>query len=415
MAILISRYLHASGKGAQSIILTTISFILIFANIAGGATLVYLTPRFKVSILVITSYLWSIVIGVFSYFILKISAIVPDGFIIHICVLSVINSFGAINANILLGREKIISSNIVNFVQPVITVIILLIFILVFNINDVIIYIYALYFAYAISFIISIILIRTDLIDFFKIKFNEFKEVLKSMFNYGFYNQLGHVTQFLNFRISYYLLNSYHGEKSLGIYSNGVSLTEAIWLVSGSMAMVQYSKIVNTNDWKYAQQLTINLTKISILITLIAIIPMILLPSEFYAFIYSKEFGSINHIMLCLAPGVLVYNLALLTMHYFSGTGRYYINTLASFYGLIVTALLGFWAIPKYGIYGAALVSSCSYIITSVVAFYYFRKDSGINIFELLPNLKDISYYIKTIKELFINKTKNVEKNQQGF
>ncbi len=409
MAILISRYLHASGKGAQSIILTTISFILIFANIAGGATLVYLTPRFKVSILVITSYLWSLIVGVLSYLILKITNLVDANFIIHICILSVINSFGAINANILLGREKIISSNIVNFVQPVITVLSLLIFIFIFKNTNVSIYIYALYFAYVISFIISILLIKTDLIDFFKIKITEFKEVLKSMFNYGFYNQLGHVTQFLNFRISYYLLNSYHGEKSLGIYSNGVSLTEAIWLVSGSMAMVQYSKIVNTNDWKYSQQLTINLTKISILITLIAIIPMVLLPSEFYAFIYTKEFGSINHIMLCLAPGVLVYNLALLTMHYFSGTGRYYINTLASFYGLIVTGLLGFWAIPKYGIYGAALVASCSYIVTSIVAFYYFRKDSGIKIVALLPNLNDITYYIKTIKDIFTKKSDHVK------
>ena len=32
MAIVISRYLHASGKGAQSIILTTISFILILTS-----------------------------------------------------------------------------------------------------------------------------------------------------------------------------------------------------------------------------------------------------------------------------------------------------------------------------------------------------------------------------------------------
>ncbi len=307
-----------------------------------------------------------------------------------------------------MGKEKVNSSNIINFIQPVVSIVSLLIFIFIFKNTDVIIYIYALYFAYIISFLASFILIKTDLIHFFNFKFLEFKEVLKTMFNFGFYNQLGHVIQFLNFRISYYLLNAYQGEKSLGIYSNGVSLTEAIWLVSGSMAMVQYSKISNTNDWKYSQQLTINLTKISILITFIAIIPMILLPSSFYSFIYTKEFGSINTIMLCLAPGVLIYNIALLTMHYFSGTGRYYINTIAAFFGLIITLTFGFWIVPKYGTYGAAIVSSCSYIVTSAVAFYYFRKDSGINLFALLPNLKDIKSYTNTLIHTFTNKSKHV-------
>jgi len=40
IAVVISQYLGAGGKGEQGIIITTIALILIFANIVGGASLV---------------------------------------------------------------------------------------------------------------------------------------------------------------------------------------------------------------------------------------------------------------------------------------------------------------------------------------------------------------------------------------
>ena len=70
IAVVVSRYLGTSGKGEQSLVLTTISFILIFENIAGGAVLVYLASRFKIRILISLSYLWSFVVGIVFYFIL---------------------------------------------------------------------------------------------------------------------------------------------------------------------------------------------------------------------------------------------------------------------------------------------------------------------------------------------------------
>ncbi|MFZ4414332.1 MAG: polysaccharide biosynthesis C-terminal domain-containing protein [Bacteroidales bacterium] len=405
IAIIVSRFLGASGKGEQTIVLTTISFILIFVNIAGGATLVYLTPRYKISHLISLSYIWSIFTAFVFYCILYFSSIVDKEFVIHICLLSLINSYAAINSNILLGKEKVNASNWINLVQPVFTLAALLLFFVFLKKTDVMSYLYALYIAYALSFFLSILFLKKETIASSK-PFLNWKATLLAMFSLGFFNQISHITSMLNARLSYYLLEKYKGVEQVGIYSNGVSLTEAVWMISGSMAMVQYARISNSSDHKNSQQLTVDLTKISLLISFAIIFLMILLPSGFYSYIFGKEFVNINRIMLCLAPGVIVYSFSLLIGHYFSGTGKIYINTIASSFGLLVTFLLSFWAIPQWGFYGAAIVTTISYIITSAVVVHYFSKESGYGIKDLLPHGKDVKLYTERLKRMFIqNKT----------
>ncbi|NVN95154.1 MAG: oligosaccharide flippase family protein [Bacteroidetes bacterium] len=407
IAIFVSRYLGAIGKGEQSIVLTTISFILIFVNIAGGATLVYLTPRFKISHLIFLSYVWSLFTAIAFYIILYFFNIVERDFVGHICLLSLINSYAAINSNILLGKEKVNASNLVNLAQPLFMLIALFSFFVFVKKADVISYIYSLYIAYFLSFLLSILLLKKDK-EFAFVQDSNWKITLYAMFSFGFFNQLSHITSMLNARLSYYLLTKYKGADQLGIYSNGVSLTEAVWMVSGSMAMVQYARIANSYDKKYAQELTVNLTKISLLISIMIIIPMILLPSEFYSIIFGKEFVNLNYIMLCLAPGVILWNFSLLIGHYFSGTGKFYIEFSASSAALIVTLLLSFWAIPIWGFYGAGIISSISYLFNAIVILYFYKKESGVGFKKLLPQWEDLKLYVSIFKQLLFNKNKDI-------
>ena len=403
IAVVVSRYLGTSGKGEQSLVLTTISFILIFENIAGGAVLVYLASRFKMWVLISLSYLWSFVVGIVFYFILLQLDIIKSDYIVAVCLLSVINSFAANNANILLGKEKINNYNWINFIQPVFTLMSLLVFVGFIGGTSVVSYINSLYIAYFSALVLSLIMLLR-LTDKKDSNINcKWKAAIKAMFAMGFYNQLSHITSLLNMRLSYYLLEKYQDSGTLGIYSNAVSLSEAIWMVSGSMAMVQYSKIANSEDKNYSRQLTVNMTKISLLLTIIILIPMLLLPSSFYSFVFGKDFTNINYIMICLAPGVVFYNFALLIGHYFSGNGEYFKNTIASVGGLFVTLILSFAAIPLWGYYGAALVSGFSYIVVSAVVILFFYNETKIGFMKMLPDKKDIKRYFSEIKN-FINK-----------
>ena len=50
-----------------------------------------------------------------------------------------------------------------------------------------------------------------------------------------------------------------------------------------------------------------------------------------------------------LAPGVLLYGIFLILGHYYSGSGRYFMNTIAALCGLVVTLGCGFTLIPRFG------------------------------------------------------------------
>lgn len=375
IAIVVSQYLGADGKGAQGIIIATIAFVLVFSNLVGGATLVYLIPRYKFSLLLLPSYLWSIIISLIAYLVLWVFDIVRPEFILHISLLSILNSFTNIHSTLLVGKEKIKASNLVSLLQPLIVILSLLLHFMVLDDVSISAYINSLYFAFGGSLLVSLIYVFRV---FGKIRLqpaHEYLVVIKELFRLGFMNQMAHITQMMSFRLSYYFLEDFHGEASVGVYSNGIQIMESIWLISKSISLVQYARIANTEDKKYSQQLSIKLLKAGSLISLACLIPLLLLQESFYLFIFGDDFTGVKEVIWILAPGVLVYNFSIILGHYFSGIGKYHINTIASSIGLAVSIALFYALIPTYETFGAGLATSISYAVTSIVVLIYFIRE----------------------------------------
>ncbi|MCK4569966.1 MAG: polysaccharide biosynthesis C-terminal domain-containing protein [Bacteroidales bacterium] len=391
IAIAVSQYLGPNGKGEQGIIIATIAFVLVFSNLVGGGTLVYLVTRYKFSVLLLPSYLWSLLISIFAFGILFIFKIVDQQFILHICALSVLNSFTNIHSTLLIGREKIKAANLVSLAQPLIVILSLLVYFLLLKEESITAYIHSLYFAFGGSLLISIIYMAKT---FGKLSFHpvgEYLGVIRELFRLGFMNQMAHITQMMSFRLSYYFLELYHGEASVGIYSNGIQIMESIWLISKSISLVQYARIANTDDKKYSQELTVKLLKAGFLISLVCIIPLLILPESFYLFIFGKGFTGVKEVIWILAPGVLVYNFSIILGHYFSGTGKYHVNTIASSIGLVVSIILFTALIPSYVTIGAGIATSISYAVTSFVVLIFFMRETKISTSSFLLTTEDLN------------------------
>lgn len=399
VVVAVSQFLGAEGKGEQGIIITTIALILLFSNILGGASLVYLAARYQARQLLIPSYIWSIAVGLIWGIALYFSGLVPHEYAFHLALLSVINSWASVNTNVLVGKEQIGKSNLVNLFQSLTVIIVFVAVVLLAGQRNIYAYLWALYASYLCMFIVSVIFALPYIRNSKTIHASPYKRIIRDLFFYGFMNQLAHIAQLLSFRLSYYLLESFSGLKSVGVYSNGVSLMEAVWMISGSIALVQYSKIANSTDNIYSQQLTARLTRYGLWASLLAIIPLVLLPSGFYVFLFGPGFSAVNQVMWWLAPGVLVFNYALVTGHYFSGTGKYYVNALASAAGLLVTIGLALWLIPRYSFRGAAITASISYFATSAVVLIWFLKESGLRLRELIPLFSDLKELLHLFKE----------------
>ena len=389
IAVLLSQYLGPEGKGIQGLLITTITFVLVFANLIGGATLVYLVPRHTPYLLIVPSYAWTFLIALVSYAILQLFPIIDPAFISHICILSVLNSISTINTSILTGKEKIGTSNLINLLQPLVLILALFSLFRLLENPQVLDYIFALYISFGLTAALSILFLVRECGKFRFHSIKEYLAVANELIRFGILNQVAHITQMLSFRLSFYVLDRYHGEAAVGVYSNGISIAESIWLISKSISLVQYARISNMDDRAESARLTTRLIKFSVFASMLMIIPLMFLPVSFYTWIFGPGFEQTRLVIWTLSFGVLIYNFSILIGHYFSGTGRYQINAISSSLGLIASIILYYTLIPSFGVAGAGWATSLSYLITTLILLFIFNKENSGWYKELMPSGKD--------------------------
>lgn len=399
MIVIISRYLGAEVKGEQGLILSTISLLNIIMNVIGAGAIIYLIPRFSYTLLCATSYLWMVLVAIVFHLSWPYMTLTPERFTTHITLLSLLFSLSGFHVNVLIAREKIVLANTIVLIQIVIQLVALMSAICLFDQQSVYAYIYAAYTALILSYVIALILSRPHAVFHFQeLSLKGIASGAKYLMRYGLFNQLDIFAQVLSFRFSYYLLALYLGNKEVGVYSIAVSIAESIWIIARSFGMVLYARVSNTSSFKRNAQTTLKVVKISTILTLLPLLTLLLLPANTYTVIFGKEFFAVKTILYFIAPGVLFFSASFLVGSFFSGSGKQHINTIASFAGLVVTAIFTFSLIPAYGFVGAAITASLSYVVTTMIKIYYFHYQSNISLQDYLIGKNDISLFLHIIR-----------------
>ncbi|MBO4282750.1 MAG: polysaccharide biosynthesis C-terminal domain-containing protein [Bacteroidales bacterium] len=402
IAVVISQAIGDVGKGTQTLLLTTVSFILIFSDIVCGESVVFLTPRYRFRQLLPPSAVWAALVAVGMGCVLRwcYPAGLEPGLLWHVAALSFIASLGAIHTRYLIGKEEIGKANYNTLLQPVLLIATLLVYYVGLRRTDIGGYVLGLYVSYGGSLLLGVWMLRGEYFCVERVP-SDYRVVLKDLFKYGFLNQTGHFVQFFNLRLSYYLLDHYLDKGRVGVFSNAVSLAEAVWIISNSIALVQYARIANAGDTAYAQRLTLSLSKFCLSLSAVAVLLLALLPPSVYAFLFGPSFGEVSGLIRILAPGVWVYCLFLILGHYYSGIGRYQMNTFASLCGLAATCLFGFTLIPRMGAAGAALTSTLSYAVNAVFLLCFFLRESRFRGRDFLPGKAEWTMCVSEYKQVF--------------
>lgn len=360
--ILISQILGVEAKGEQAIMVYNINLLLMLFTLIGNSTLIYLTPRKDFSNLIIPSFLWIV-----------ITAILVSLFFPNICVfIAVLAAISEINQFLLLGKQKISQANILKLIYPLISFSYILILWLFNRFTSVEDFITAMLIAYIVSFFYGIFALRDEYKNLKLISKQELTSSFKTLFSLGVTKQIGYIAQSMNYRLCFYILGFYCGETLVGIYSNAVSLSEAVMLFGSSLALVQYSSLSNNEDDSSSKQFSWKMSKINGIFTAGALLVLCLLPSEVYSFIFGKGFEEISQAIRILSIGVLPLSIASNFTQYFYAKGNFKISTVASIIGLVITIIAGLILVPKYQLQGAALAATLSYFTTFAIEFYFF-------------------------------------------
>ena len=392
--MLLSRKLGPEGKGLATLMLVIVISVQLICDFMGWAAMVYLAPRYRLRNLLIPSWVWTSFWSLLAPFIVfLVRPDLYDYYGWHIAGLSFLNASMNQQFHLLNGREKFNHVNALNLLIAVLVVSSLSYFI--WNDPEPIHYVYALYAGWLPGWIISLLMLLQlpkagDSIGI--------KKSLKALLTYSSANQFGHLLQFSSQRIAYFLLPAF----SLGIYSNAVSLAEAMWMLSTSIATIQYGKIANSDSKVEAIKLTLPLFRASMLVTLVAGSTLCLMPASLYGLLFGDAFIPVKQNLLILLPGVVAISGYLILGHYFSGTGQFKKNNKAIASGLVITVIGFGWLAIRYGEnlseHHAALVTTLANITTFIAVIYLFQKDSGIKLKELSPRKSDFTSLFKRLR-----------------
>lgn len=399
----------AEGTGTIALVILGLTLLQVLSNFVGGSTLVFLTPQKDNFQLLILSYAWAVISNLAGLFILSVCHIIPREFTIHLLIITFIYSAYFIHVSIMQGKEDIRIFNALQLTQVLLLIAFLVCGLFYYHTTRISppidLYIYAYLFSYLAPTVISSFYIAKRV---HKTHFNGLWSLLKEMFRLGFWTQLANLTQLLTYRLNYYLVEHFINRKSLGIYELGTRLSEAVWVFPKSICLVQYATISNNQDRHYAKRLTLNLLKIVLVFSILAVLVLWAIPSSFIAWVFGPEFSDSKPVICSLLPGIVFLSCSSILAHHFAGYGKYWINAVGSAIGLIVTASLGYIFIPAaaavntaQALQTAGWITSGAYFSTLVFSLICFIRITDAQGREFLLNREDIIRFKQTIREQF--------------
>lgn len=373
VSVIISRELGAEIKGDHALFVVGVSIIHLFTNLFGGASLGYLAPRHKRRFLIQMASSWSVLSGALCGVFLWFLGLLPQGFEWYIIVSGILFACWNSYVTILLGRQQHNAYNIIMFLNPMLSASFLLLFLFLIR-HD----LYAFAYAYVAAQALSLFMSLLWLLNVEEPEKEWDKPNWSGLFKHGIYIQLANLTQFLNYRILFYLINQYFGKAFLGVYSNALALAESVWMVSKSISTVQFSSIVNSESDGQARQITNKYIPISFLVSAIGILVLVAIPADFFTYLFGRDFSEVSALMWWLSPAILAMSFGNIYAHYFAGKGINRVNFIGSAVNLLILILVFFISKPWFGSFAAPFSASISFVFTAVytASVYFFTKPS---------------------------------------
>lgn len=403
VTIAIARVLGPSGKGAYSLILLVPTLLFTLGNLGINISNVYFGGKQKYSwteiasnsLILALALGFSIAIAFLMYFFIFepsfLKELEPRSLVLATLMLPV-NFLFIYFRYILLGQNRIKEFNLVGLASS--SALLALIFLILFAFQgEVFGAILATAGAALITTILCILLVRRVT----KITWSFHPALFKDSLKFGIKGYLGNVIQFLNYRLDMLLVNFFLSVAFVGYYTIAVSFAEALWYFPSAVGTVIFARTsgVSTEE---ANRFTPRVFRNTLFLTTLAAVALFFLSKSFVLLLFGSAFLPAIQPLKILLPGVVALGSTKVLTNEIVGRGRPIINTIAAGVSLIINILLNILLIPAMGISGAALASTISYSVTSIIVFIVFIRISHNTTFDtLIIKPEDLRVYAQLL------------------
>lgn len=371
--VVLSRNLGSGERGICAFYTVVIAMCLVFNELAAGSTTVYLQRSVSWKQIRLLASIWSIIAsGILTLAVWLLGKIGWQEWLLLWCV-SWLNGVVTIQYNILLGFKKYLIYNCLSILTPFIVLASMVALALTRNSSP---FNYLLVITLGVS--LSLLVARFFLKDCEDANSKlPWRLVVSKSFGTGLINQAGHVVSMLNSRYMYYLLPA----AGLGVFTNSLSLAEAMLLVPSSMGQIYYTQAVGENQKSiqtgngFFRLLAINTVVMLAICFLIQV-----LPGSLYTWVFGPQFEGVKSFLVVLVFGSLFYSIFLLTSYWHSSLGKFKNNLVAGSGGLIINILgiLFLTSFHQLTLPNIALLTVVSSLSIAALAILLFKKERSI-------------------------------------
>jgi O-antigen/teichoic acid export membrane protein len=178
----------------------------------------------------------------------------------------------------------------------------------------------------------------------------------------------------LNYKIDLVILKYYVSEYQIGLYTLGVGIANILWRLPMILSFVVFSYSVSAkNDIVFARKLWNNTKKI-MLASLVAIAIIGVASKYLIPIIYGESFVESYIPFLLILPGTFAIISFKILNSNLAARGNPLLALKVFSVAVVINVVMNFILIPRYGINGASISSSVSYVYGSVVYAYYYYK-----------------------------------------
>ena len=196
---------------------------------------------------------------------------------------------------------------------------------------------------------------------------------MRSTLAFGLKGHVGNVIQFFNYRLDMFIVNYFLGPAGAGLYSVSVRLAELLWYLPNAVGFAIFPKVAATGA-EIMNTFTPRVFRMTLGLTVLGALGLALLGKPIIQLVYSSVFEGAYVPMLVLLPGVVLLGGAKVLTNEMAGRGYPLYNSVNTSLTLMVTVLLDWVLIPRFGIIGAALASTIAYITMFVMTIGFHWK-----------------------------------------
>jgi O-antigen/teichoic acid export membrane protein len=222
------------------------------------------------------------------------------------------------------------------------------------------------------------------------------KKLAKQVIGYSLLGYASNVLNLLNYRLDLWILHHYSTSTQVGVYSVAVGLAQFFWMIPAPISNVLQPYLNSPDEKKKLQKFRL-FSRINSTLVLGGAIILGLVAPWVVPFVYGAEFTDSVLALQLLLPGIVFSCFSKIFSVMILNSGKVYLNLLATAVGLVITIVLDFLLIPKYGLYGASIATTVTYFSVFVTVYWAFLRKLRYpfaNYFLFLP--KDI----KLLKKL---------------